>query len=506
MSTYLTKDLLTLEDENNPSGSQADLIYPTTIIDQVFDNASNSNKSLRTILEEIRQEIITGGQVAITFPVTSVNDQMGDVVITKEGLGLGNVDNTRDYEKPFSDLQRAGVMDILEHYEFHVDLTDLYNHIAATNNPHGVTFDQINTNNIVGDYIENYINNHNHSNDCHSDIRTSIHNTNERINEITSYVDNKCTNVITLTNIHYTDPSAHVELFEEKEDISNKIIEITDELKEDTVKYTSPRAVVDYVSQQMDVVRDEIPKMDNWLEDVGVVSSRMMMPAPEAKYIHTLYFIRNNNQQICEIAVCKKNPNGRYGWQYHEFLPNYKYDNTYFNNISGEITLNTDPIAHEIVNNEEIVNFLRNAVTSASLQDYYTKNEIDSMHHVDAITIVPGTDNGSIRYYINNDQSTMSDNIMINGLNRLAFLDRVTENEIRDQSVDTNHIVDGAIENRHIANHVVDSRTIKCTYNSILGNFSDHTGKSAEDVSLETLAELLYPKLKEIEERNQSSP
>ena len=201
MSTYLTKDLLTLEDENNPSGSQADLIYPTTIIDQVFDNASNSNKSLRTILEEIRQEIITGGQVAITFPVTSVNDQMGDVVITKEGLGLGNVDNTRDYEKPFSDLQRAGVMDILEHYEFHVDLTDLYNHIAATNNPHGVTFDQINTNNIVGDYIENYINNHNHSNDCHSDIRTSIHNTNERINEITSYVDNKCTNVITLTNI-----------------------------------------------------------------------------------------------------------------------------------------------------------------------------------------------------------------------------------------------------------------------------------------------------------------
>ena len=58
MSTYLTKDLLTLEDENNPSGSQADLIYPTTIIDQVFDNESNSNKSLRTILEEIRQEII----------------------------------------------------------------------------------------------------------------------------------------------------------------------------------------------------------------------------------------------------------------------------------------------------------------------------------------------------------------------------------------------------------------------------------------------------------------
>ena len=506
MSTYLTKDLLTLEDENNPSGSQADLVYPSTIIDQIFDNKSNNKKSLRTILEELDQKIITGGQVAITFPVTSVNDQMGDVVITKEGLGLDKVDNTRDYEKPFSDLQRAGVMDILEHYEFHVDLTDLYNHIAATNNPHGVTFDQINVNNIVGNYIENFINNHNHSNDSHSDIRSSITDTNERVDQMRMYVDNKCTNVITSSNLHYTDPAAHVDLFEEKEDVANKIIEITNNLKEDTNKYTSPRAVVDYVATEVDKVRDEIPKMDNWIEDVAIVNSRINMPYPSGNLIHTLYFIRNNNREVCEIAVCKKNPNGTYGWDYHEFLPNYKYDQTYFTNTNGTIGINPNPIVNELINNEEIVNFLRTAISDDSLQDYYTKNEIDSMHHIDAITIVPGTDNGSIRYYINNDQSTMSDNIMINGLNRLAFLDRVTENEIRDQSVDTNHIVDGAIENRHIANHVVDSRTIKCAYNTILGNFSDHTGKSAEDVSLETLAELLYPKLKEIEERNQTSP
>jgi len=106
----IRRDLYVLEDENNPRSSQAENILPSTILDQVYDDQSPTNKNLREIIEELRQEIITGGRGNIKFPVTSVNGMTDDVVLTKKSIGLEHADNTRDIDKPLSSPQRNAVM------------------------------------------------------------------------------------------------------------------------------------------------------------------------------------------------------------------------------------------------------------------------------------------------------------------------------------------------------------------------------------------------------------
>ena len=50
----LPRDLFILEDEDNPRSSQVNNIWPSTILDQVFDDQSPTNKTLREILEDLR--------------------------------------------------------------------------------------------------------------------------------------------------------------------------------------------------------------------------------------------------------------------------------------------------------------------------------------------------------------------------------------------------------------------------------------------------------------------
>ncbi|MFL9669752.1 phage tail fiber protein [Variovorax sp. AB1(2024)] len=59
-------------------------------------SASASEASSQAILEEIE------GLIGEGFAVTSVNGQSGDVVVGKGDVGLGNVDNTSDANKPIS--------------------------------------------------------------------------------------------------------------------------------------------------------------------------------------------------------------------------------------------------------------------------------------------------------------------------------------------------------------------------------------------------------------------
>lgn len=48
-------------------------------------------------------------QLQLSFPVTSVNTQTGDVVLTKSDVGLGNVDNTSDANKPISSATQTAL-------------------------------------------------------------------------------------------------------------------------------------------------------------------------------------------------------------------------------------------------------------------------------------------------------------------------------------------------------------------------------------------------------------
>ena len=78
-------------------------------ITQVIPYASASIPGLVKIGTglSISNGVLSVGGTDITNSVYSVNGQTGDVVITKESLGVGNVDNTSDKNKPVSDATWA---------------------------------------------------------------------------------------------------------------------------------------------------------------------------------------------------------------------------------------------------------------------------------------------------------------------------------------------------------------------------------------------------------------
>lgn len=75
-------------------------------IDQ-FETIENIEISVFPTYNEINVNRITGG--GGSGAVSSVNGQVGDVVLTKSDLGLGNVDNTSDVNKPISSATQTAL-------------------------------------------------------------------------------------------------------------------------------------------------------------------------------------------------------------------------------------------------------------------------------------------------------------------------------------------------------------------------------------------------------------
>src|SRR5574343_54880 len=71
--------------------------------------------------------------------VDSVNGSTGNVVITKASIGLGNVDDTSDANKPVSTAQASAIA---------VVQSDVDAHEALVNNPHAVTKTQVGLSNV----------------------------------------------------------------------------------------------------------------------------------------------------------------------------------------------------------------------------------------------------------------------------------------------------------------------------------------------------------------------
>ena len=74
--------------------------------------------------------------------VVSVNSKTGTVVINKADVGLSNVDNTSDLDKPISSLTQTAL-------NLKADNLDLTTHTTNTSNPHGVTKAQVGLDNVV---------------------------------------------------------------------------------------------------------------------------------------------------------------------------------------------------------------------------------------------------------------------------------------------------------------------------------------------------------------------
>ena len=107
--------------------------------------------------------------------------------------------------------------------------------------------------------------------------------------------------------------------------------------------------------------------------------------------------------------------------------------------------------------------------------------------------MLPGTSDGTIRFYVNDDIMTMSDDIRVAGLKRLAYLEWVTEDQLWDNSVHERHILSKSIANKHIQDRAVAPVNIKCEIGNIIGNDTDSENPTANMISLKKLAEYLRP-------------
>lgn len=493
VNNNISRDAYILEDESNPRGSKVDQVYLSTTLDQVFDNLSPTNKTLREIIEELKQEIITGGRGNIVFPVTSVNGQTEDVVITAATIGLGRVDNTRDADKPLSTPQRESIMSILSNYDFNVNFSDLYDHLMDTNNPHDVTIDQINKDDQLAEFIQRYIGIHNNSRDTsiHMDIRRSLSTLWQLVDDINNNLEDRVGSVLSAMDAHNTDNLAHQQLFDKKEDISHKVESFNNIIDNDHTKYPSTRAVVEFVAERLKKFKEsDLPNVQDWIDDIVIIKDRSELPLPTEKFWHKAYFINEGNASHNEVAICRQNTDEKtYSWDISTFGTFTKFDERYFVDDTQGLTLRMGNIIDDLISE----NGMLDTSISEILSHYYTKDDINSFKFVKKINIVPGTGAGCIKYYVNDDMMTMSEDIQVPGLGRLAYLEWITENELWDQAVHSNHIISRAIEHRHLQDHIIGIENMYCTYGTILGNTSDAGGTNVNEISLIQLADYIRP-------------
>lgn len=502
VSNTLSKLLYILQDENNPYGSNIDSVWPETVFDQVYDNLSATHKTLREVIADIRQEIITGGTGDIVFPVTTVQGRRGDVVLVKEDIGLGNVDNTADMAKPLSDSQRTSVQIMIDNAVAQVehprlpdgtlvDFQELVDHMLSTSNPHNVTFNQINARGDVTTHISSLISAHNNSQSAHQDIRERINDLSDAIDSIGTNVDEKIDNIGNTIERHYADPAAHATIFDTKENISNKVNNFN---LVNHVKYPTVRAVVEYVAAVLADFQEEYANVETWINDIYVVNTRDDIPEASFNNFQDAYFIRRAPNNTTEIAICRKINDSEYYWDYTTFTSHAEFDDRYFYESEYGLTINTQSIAELILDDENILQHITDTVDTVVHQmmaGYVTNETFYSMANVTKINMLSGTVDGSIRFYINNDPSTMSNDISITGLKRCAYLDRVSSDTIEHDSIGEDHIQGNAINTTHIQNQAVTLDKMSAGYMTVIGNVTDPSTRRAEEITIEQLAILI---------------
>ena len=476
------KDLFVLEDENNPKTTESTIIYPKSIIDQIFDPETPTNKNLREILKEMRLQIMACGIDSIVFPVRSVNRLTGDIILTKNNIGLGQVDNTADNEKPLSGPQRNAIMDILGSYNFKVNMNPLYDHLSDMNNPHDVTVTQLDKDSKLTNFIQDLINRHclDTGKFVHLDIRNSLA-------RLWDYTEKTITREVLPgvkemrqdLNAHMEDEVAHSSLFDKKEDLVNKASKITDDSTTHK-NYPTTRALVDYVTKQFSNYSETHPTIDNYIGTISVIHAKEDLPRPSIDVIRNAYWIQYADQAQSAIALCRENA-GSYSWDIQTVGAISSFNEEQFENGPDGLSIKMEHVVDTLLGRTGDVH----QITKNLLKDYYTRDEATS-NFIQNITILPGTMDGHIRYYMNNDMSTMSPEVEIPGLKTLAFLEKISEHELREQAVHNRHILskavdqrciaDGAIHKEHLALDADLVEMMRAPKGSIIGNIRYDNG------------------------------
>ena len=450
MDSNLMRDIFIFEDENNPRHSQINRIWPPTVLDQVFDQLSPIRKNLREILDDLRHEIITGGIGNINFPVVSVNGQsfangQAEVSITPINLGLGRVDNTRDIDKPLSVPQRQAVMDILSTYNFNLNMKPIDDHLLDQDNPHSITIDQINKNDDLTAFVNTLIGHHSldRHHRAHPDIRRGMSTLWLLVETIEGNVEQKIRHVMDTLMPHMTDINAHSELFILKENLSNKTQIFNTSTNNNHMWYPSTRAVIDYVENNMSVLRSEMPsQINNWISDLKVTKNESELPPPNEDNFRRVYHLTHGGSGFGiknAVAVCRRNTDGSFYWDVKDIDSYSLFDKTFFKETPNGLSLNIPAILSSDAQIDEMfVDKITGGMGSGSLYDFFLRS----------INIIPGTTDGTLRFYIQNDQSTMSDNIYIPGLQSLAYRQWITEEVIRENAVHNRHLLTGSVDQR----------------------------------------------------------
>jgi hypothetical protein len=125
-STYNTGDVIEADDTNAEFAQLLAVFNATTghthdgtagegakiaAVSITFDNTTSglTAEDIQAAIDEIEARLEIEEGITITGPVVSVNGNTGVVVLTATDLGLGNVDNTSDADKPVSTAQQTSL-------------------------------------------------------------------------------------------------------------------------------------------------------------------------------------------------------------------------------------------------------------------------------------------------------------------------------------------------------------------------------------------------------------
>ncbi|MCM1225408.1 MAG: hypothetical protein NC548_64275, partial [Lachnospiraceae bacterium] len=357
-----------------------------------------------------------------------------------------------------------------------------------------VTLEQINKGDALVDFINRQVAKHNQSTTTatHGDIRRSLSRLWTLVENTTDNIEERIQNALSIFDEHYSDLSAHATLFNQKEDISNKSMLFSAMIDNDHTKYPTTRAVVEFMGRQLMEFRETLPQVQNWIDNIQVIDTRDDLPEPTMDKLRRAYFIRKGATCREELAICRMDSDGlSCSWDISQMGAASQFNPNQFEDGIDGMSIKMDCIIQAIISEHGLLD----QALADILSHYYTIDQINELNFVRTIHILPGTMDGTLRYYVNGDRDTMSKDVYIPGLKRLAFLEWVTENELQEQSVHERHILTNAVETRHIKQGAVTPNKISCTVDHIIGNTKNNPEGIAHEITLESLAKALAPYL-----------
>ena len=155
---YIIREHIIFDDPKSPRTSPYDIIWPISVLDAIIDQNTPERITLRQILDDLLRRWDEGREdIRVEFPVTSLRGShqafedrmMGDIVIKKEYLGLGNVSDLKPEDYPVSLAQmnyiKNYVNGAVSHFITANDLQKVEAHFTDYSNPHRTNFAQVNS-------------------------------------------------------------------------------------------------------------------------------------------------------------------------------------------------------------------------------------------------------------------------------------------------------------------------------------------------------------------------